>query len=711
MDDIVYQELKLLTSTLAKANGDNSQGLNTFVTKLVICMYLDALEDNLNIQDEFEHVVATDGTNAVDFFKTLFANLERKYPDFSILFSNTDIPVFDSSARSQFLTCCRLTWLDVSPIIIGDVFQGAIPVSQRRNYGAHYTSENNVLKLIKPLFLDSLYQDFNKAKTSKATLKAFLERLGTLNILDPACGCGNFLIVSFTELKKLEKQALSILQETNSYVSINNFYGIEIDRTASQLAALSMTIVQKIYDKSCVDTPNINCANALTVDWNTILPATKCSYIVGNPPFLGVNSMSAEQKTWLRNVYPKNAHLGSADFVTGWFVKSSDYMLSNKQLKTALLATSSICQGEHVKVLWELLLDKGIHINFAYTAFPWLNGASNNAVVDCVIVGFSYSSCNPILMVYDYKSKHTNTIRCSCISPYLIPCKKPVVVERRNTAFNKTVTLCIGNKPLDGGTLILSEKDRSALLETCPEAERYIRKLIGSNELIKNINRYCLWLIDDDCWKTIPEIVERVEACKKWRYSCISTGDAYTIRDKPWRFREHHDADTAIVIPVLSSYFREYIPIAFKEPMSIVGAQAFMVPNGSYYEFGVITSKMHMAWNRLTSGRLQTSLRYSRDMAFNTFIWPDTNDTQKEKIENLARDILNIRAKYSVPLGELYNSDTMPDDLKLAHSRLDKFVETCYSDRPFHSDEERVSFMLDLYTKAVISETADLSNF
>ena len=772
-------KLTRLLDTLAQRNNisdENMQQLNSFMVRILFCFFAEdtgvfGMGDDNVFSNAFNKLVDREGSNAKQFFEDIFnvfntkeherEHLENKvaneifefpYVNGGLFAEPSFIPDFDVVTRNQFIDCGKLSWSEISPAVFGSMFQGAMSEEERRNMGAHYTSEENILKVIKPLFLDDLYAEFEELKKKAEPLKLgaatakradssrrknfavrkmfydFLEEVGKLKFLDPACGCGNFLLVTYKELRTLENAVFDYINEgafTDSFININQFYGIEIEDWPVEIAHVSMWLMQHLMNQQAnarfgsnissiplKSTATIVRANALTTDWNDILPASECSYIIGNPPYGGTTFTTDEQKQWLKDVYPPKYKLGYADYVTAWFVKASEYMLLNKNVHAAFVSTNSICQGEQVNTLWGLLLDKGIHINFAYKPFQWSNNAADKAAVFCVIVGFSFKRTqSPNLITHDSKTNLLAAEKCICISPYLTDCRAPTIVKSRNNALQRDINLAFGNKSADGGRLILTYEDGQKLLNDHPNLKPFLKRFIGSSELMKSEFRYCLWLEEDyrDRWSTIPEITSHVEDCRLWRYAQVKTGAAYKVKDKPWRFCQLasiSNPERALVVPRVSSERRKYVPIGFVKKDTIVGDSAFLLPNATYYDFGVLTSLMHNVWIRFTSGRLKSDIRYSRDMTFNTFVWPDVSDEQRDEIDKLAKEILLTRVDFETQftLGEMYNPENMPDELKDVHNRLDAAVERAYREEPFNDDEERLSFLLDLYSKAIAAE-------
>lgn len=771
-------KLTRLLDTLAQHNNisdENMQQLNSFMVRILFCFFAEdtgvfGMGDDNVFSNAFNKLVDREGSNAKQFFEDIFTvfntkehereHLENKVANEILEFPYVNgglfaepgfIPEFDVVTRNQFTDCGKLSWSEISPAVFGAMFQGAMNKEERRNMGAHYTSEENILKLIKPLFLDDLYAEFEELKKKADPLKLgaatakradssrrknfavrkmfydFLEEVGKLKFLDPACGCGNFLLVTYKELRTLENEVFDYINEgafTNSFINIDQFYGIEIEDWPVEIAHVSMWLMQHLMNQQAnarfgsnissiplKSAATIVRANALTTDWNDILPASECSYILGNPPFGGTTYTTDEQKQWLKDVYPPKYKLGLADYVTGWFVKASDYMLQNKHVHAAFVATNSICQGEQVNTLWGLLLDKGIHINFAYTSFKWTNEAAGKAGVTCVIVGFSYMSKQyPMLFTVDVKTNELTSDKCICISPYLTNCSRPVIIERRSTAFIKDINLLFGNKPTDGGHLILTYDEGQKLLAEQPDLKLIIKKYIGSSELMKSEFRYCLWLQSNDSLINLnnKNILDRFEKVRIFRERSpkIRTRKAAST---PWRFGElakNANPERAIAIPAITSSNRFYIPLGFINSDYIASNKLYIVATSEMYYFGVLSSRMHMVWMKLTSGRLETRYSYSRDLTFNTFVWPEVSDEQRDDIDKLAKEILLTRIDFETQftLGEMYNPENMPDELKDVHNRLDAAVERAYREEPFKDDEERLSFLLDLYSKAIAAE-------
>ena len=684
-------KLTRLLETLAAHNTlkqENLHSLNEFIRRVLFCLFAEDTGIFSNQEDifstTFASLTAKDGSDCQQFFYDLFTVLDTPedirqnlkhipheilqfpYVNGGLFREKSFIPQFDVKTRNQLIDCGRLKWKEISPAVFGAMFQNAMNPEKRRNMGAHYTSEENILKLIKPLFLDELTAEFDdidknyvQESVRKKKFLALQDKISSLKFLDPACGCGNFLIVSYRELRRLENKILEQVY-TSCFldiqyaikVNINQFYGIEIEDWPAEIAHLSMWLMEHVMNQETAlkfghtvpsiplkSSATIKPWNALTTDWNDVIKAKECDYILGNPPFGGAVTTTKEQKEWLQNVYPPKYKINRVDYVSAWYVKACDYMMHNKSIKAAFVSTNSICQGQQVEILWGLLIGKGININFAYTSFPWTNAATNAATVTCIIVGFSYIKKNEN---YLFEINKDNILICKkvkLISPYLIEESSLSIVRACSKAINAINEIHFVNMPVDGGNLLLSYEEGQNLINSSRPATKFLKKFVGSDELINGGHRYCLWLKEEDRteWELIPYIMEKVNACRKYREESKHSGDAYKLRNKPWSFREHRNPKSAIVIPSVSSARRKYIPIDIVNHDTIVSNLAFLIPDGDYITFSIIVSRMHMVWMRLTSGRLGTGYRYSRDLTYNTFVWPDLTDEQKDKLKQSAK--------------------------------------------------------------------------
>lgn len=605
--------------------------------------------------------------------------------------------------------------------------------------------KKNILKVIKPLFLDALETELhnilNLTTNKKKRLIEFQSKLASIKCFDPACGCGNFLVIAYRELKRLElKTVESILSfdinkdrsvlsdwiEEYSKVSIDQFYGIEIESFPVEIARVSMWLMEHVMNKQfgtllgevipsipLKDTAHFTCANALRLDWEAIItPSSNGLYIFGNPPFNGSATMTAEQKKDLLFVAKGIPKARSLDLVNAWYLKSAEFLEkhSSANIACAFVSTNSICQGELVFPVWHKLLSLDIHIDFAHTTFKWSNEARNNAGVYCVIVGFSKKkkkTCK--LFTYETVTSAPSMCIVESINPYLIPFQDDIFVELRSKPLSAKLPMVRGNQLSDGGCLILTEEERAYFLKHDPSCAPMIRKLVGSKEMLHGTLRYCLWLPGysvEEIYKH-PLVQQRVDACRAFRLDDDRADLTKTFAETPHLFaqRTQPDGVPAILIPRVSSERREYIPMDFVGSDVISTDANHMVPNGTLYDFGILESRMHMTWMRTVCGRLKSDYRYSRDLCYNTFPWPKVSDNQRELIANLASNILMIRESYpDMTLAELYDPDKMPDDLRKAHCELDAAVEKLYRRRPFANDEERLAHLFKRYEKLVDGE-------
>ncbi len=633
---------------------------------------------------------------------------------------------FTAKMRKQLLECCAFDWSEISPAIFGALFQSIMNKDARRNIGAHYTSEKNILKLIKPLFLDDLWDEFNKIKKSANKLKDFHAKLRTLKFLDPACGCGNFLVITYRELRKLEHKILKELDAMGQLeldvknliqLNVDQFYGIEIEEWPAQIAQVAMWLVDHQMNSSAsrkfgqhfariplVTSATIVNGNALRIDWNTVVPKTELSYILGNPPFGGKHYQSKAQRED-QNLIMHSIKSGSdLDFVACWFVKASEFVRDTK-ICFAFVATNSITQGEQVPLLWTYLFKSGLKIMFAHRTFQWSNEAKKMATVQCVIVGLAPFEPKT-KRLFDYASPkgdpHERIV--TNISPYLIEGPDAFVFKQQTPLCPVPETRC-GSKPSDGGNLILTDAERDALLSVEPKARKYLKRYIGSEEFLNGNPRWCLWLdgIPPSELRSMPNVMRRVDAVRQFRLA--STAEpTRKAAETPGRFffvsQPEHEY---ILIPEVSSERRPFVPIGFVNPNIISSNTNYLIAKPSKYIFGVLQSTMHMAWLRTVAGRLESRYRYSGSMVYNNFPWPlNATPKQKEAIEQAAEGVLAVRKQFpNSSLADLYDPLTMPPALVKAHHALDKAVDAAYGKRQFASEAERVAFLFEEYQKLV----------
>lgn len=643
---------------------------------------------------------------------------------------------FNSQMRQILMDCCRLDWGKISPAIFGSLFQSVMDSTARRNLGAHYTSEKNIMKLIKPLFLDELWDEFSTAGENHHKLRELHRKISKLRFLDPACGCGNFLITAYRELRLLELAIVEkllkgqMVTNINQYfmVDLDQFYGIELGEFPSQIAQVAMFLIDHQCNMMVADrfgeyipliplqkSAIIVNDNALRIDWQGIIKPLegeveelRFHYILGNPPFVGHQWRNDEQMKDMELVFGDSKRAGRLDFVAAWYLKAADYMktvsIKQKQFtKTAFVSTNSICQGEQVGILWNELLTKyKIKIHFAHRTFKWNNEASGNAAVHVVIVGFSnYDS--PIKKLYEYNTikGEPREVNVKNINPYLTE-GKDICIDSRNKPIHGYSEMTKGSQPTDGLHLILTPEERQELLEVEPQANRWVFPFIGGEELLNNKKRYCLWL--KDCTpkelKEMPQVLKRVDAVKKWRL----TSKTKSVRDFssfPTLFtQDRQPSSTYLAMPRVSSENRLYIPMGFLEPEIIAHEKLIVIPNAELFLFGVLQSLMHMSWTRYVSGRLESRISYSPSV-YNSFPFPETpSEKQKQAVEEAAQAVLDARAQFpDSSLADLYDPNTMPPVLVKAHQQLDKAVDLCYRPQPFTSEAKRIEYLFELYEK------------
>jgi len=633
---------------------------------------------------------------------------------------------FDRPMRDTLINSCTLDWSKISPAIFGAMFQSVMNDDERHDIGAHYTSEENILKLIHPLFLDGLRDEFDKIKKLSQALRRerlvkFHDKLASLTFFDPACGCGNFLVISYRELRLLELEVLELLLGKDRVfdihgeikVNVNQFYGIEIEEFPAQIAQVALwlvdhqmnLLVRERFGTYFVRIPltaaaSIHNTNALTTDWETVIPKSELSYILGNPPFLGSKVMSDSQRKEVTAIFSGVKNGAILDYVTCWYKKAAQY-IQGTEIEVAFVSTNSICQGEQVPILWPELMNKhGIKINFAHQTFKWSNEARGKAAVYCVIIGFSLADREE-KKIYQYATVTGEPAETSAkqINAYLVDFDMIFIISRSKPLCN-VPPMNFGNMPLDGGHLLLSDSEKEDFIKKEPKAETYIKPLISAREFLNGMRRWCIWLVDADPadLRKMPEVLKRVEAVKNFRLASIAPSTRNHAAT-PSLFRDRNHPDYFIVVPRVSSETRKYIPMGFFDHNSIASDTCMIIPNGTAYHFGILTSTMHMAWMRYVCGRLKSDYRYSKDIVYNNFPWPNPTEKQKETIEKAAQEILETRAKFpNASLADLYDPVAMPPALTKAHQKLDKAVEAAYS-RSFVDDGQRVAFLFELYQK------------
>lgn len=743
-------QISLLHEALQKANF-TGRDLEVFLTRLLFCLFADdtgIFGDNSQflklIQNTREDGKDT-GAAISELFQVLNqphaerqTNLDEalkafEYINGSLFAEQTRIPAFDYDLRKQLIESAELDWSDISPAIFGAMFQGVLEVHSpsenrketRRELGAHYTSERNILRLINPLFLDDLWAEFEKVKRNKKKLEEFHNSLSTLTFFDPACGCGNFLVIAYRELRKLENEVVAVLYGdsqrglldigTQCRVNVGQFYGIEIDEAAAHIARVALWITDHQMNQITADrfgttrptvplisTPHISHGNSLRTDWNEVLPAEKCSFVISNPPFFGYSLQTKEQKEDMALVFRQLAGAGVLDYVCAWYAKAADYLDINPKIECAFVSTNSISQGEQPAVLWADLLSHGIVINFAHRTFKWNNEGKGVAQVHCVIIGFSKQS-RPQKFIYSYEDIRAEpTInKAKNINAYLVDAEN-VLIQRRSSHISPNAPLMFrGSQPTDGGHLLLSDEEKAELLRVEPEAEPFIKKFLMGEEFINGISRWCLWLtnIEPQQIKRLPWVMKRLEAVKNMRLQS-SKEATRKLASTPYLFGEiKQPTSDYLALPSVSSERRQYIPIDYLNKEIICGNKIYCVPNASLFDFAVLQSSMHMAWTRAVCGRLKSDYNYSIMVVYNNFPFPDTpTGTNFSQIAAAAQTVMDTRqSNNGATLADLYDPLSMPAELNEAHQNMNALVDKAYGYTGNDSEEERVAFLFGLY--------------
>ena len=796
-----------------KASGYAGHPLEVLLVRLLFCLFADdtAIFPAQGLRAFIEERTAPDGSDTgprlAQLFQVLNTPEERRsqnldeqlaafpYVNGKLFDESLPIADFDAPTREALLDACALDWSAISPAIFGSLFQSIMDSAARRNLGAHYTSEENILKLIKPLFLDELRAEFERVKGQRNRLFDFHKKLRALTFFDPACGCGNFLVISYRELRALELQVLRAAASLQGHagqrsvdvhqligINVDQFYGIEIEEFPAQIAQVALWLVDHQMNLAVseefgqyfariplVTSPRIVHGNALTLDWGDVLPPSQCSFVLGNPPFVGAKFMSDAQRADTRAVFSGIEGAGLLDFVAAWYVKAARYMQQAAWLplppagegggegtpapaadgqgwgpvahpqapgsssaagphpnlppegegaRAAFVSTNSITQGEQVGVLWGWLLAQGLHIHFAHRTFAWSNEARGKAAVHCVIVGFGLQDL-PGKLIYEYEDikGEPHAVPAANINPYLVDAPD-VVLPRRSRPICDVPAIGIGSQPIDDSNYLFTTEERDAFLASEPASAPYFHRWLGADEFLNGYERWCLWL--GDCppnqLRSMPEVMKRVQAVKTFR---LKSKRAQTLRaaGTPTHFgTELIPRQPYILLPKVSSERREFIPFGFMQPDTFCSDLVFMLPNGSLFHFGILSSTMHNAWVRAVCGRLESRYRYSAAIVYNNLPWPFcTPDSEQNKasaptqqaqtaIENEAQAVLDARAQFAgSSLADLYDPLTMPPALLKAHQRLDAAVDKAYQlaggPKSYAGDAERVAFLFTLYQR------------
>lgn len=717
---------------------EDLHSLNVFLSRLLFCFFAEdtGIFDEGIFTNSISSYTQEDGSDLNLFFGSLFEILNRSIidrtttPDYLNIFPYVNgglfskrypLPIFSAKSRRMIIDSGKLNWSQINPDIFGSMMQAVVHTEQRSGLGIHYTSVPNIMKVIEPLFLDDIREDFQRNFNNINRLEKILSRLSNIRIFDPACGSGNFLIIAYKEIRKLEIEIFKQIGKISSQMSLpfscidlSQFYGIELDDFACEIAILSLWLAEHQMNIMFKDTfghanpslplkngGNVVCGNATRVDWETICPKNKNAeiFILGNPPYLGSRNQDVNHKNDMKQLFEENYK--SLDYVTCWFLKACTY-IKDTTAQVAFVSTNSICQGEQVALFWPLVLKHDVHIRFAHQSFKWTNNAKHNAGVICVIIGLS-SNVKDECRIY----KNNNYQIVKSINPYLTEGSN-MYIARRSKPFNSSMPKIVyGNLLNDAGYLVLSEDEKNILVSYDKRSIKFIKNYVGSREFIRGEKRFCLYIPDEDIdiANSILPIKQRLDCVRKHREKSTEKSTREMARHPHRYYFMSHKNTNSFIIPRTSSERRDYIPIGFLTSQDIISDAAQAVYDAETWVFGIISSRMHMTWVRAVAGRLKSDYRYSSALCYNTFPILDLTMKQKETITFHVYDVLEEREKYSEKtIAELYDPDKMPEGLKKAHHNLDLAVEICYRSKAFDSDEERLAYLFKLYNEMTSKE-------
>jgi len=727
-----------LFDEIKKDNPDNSpefiHSLNVFFTRVLFCYFAEdtnIFDDNLFSYSVESHT-QSDGSDLDAFLNRLFLVLDTHENDRKNLPAYLDkfpyvngglfkgaikCPQFTSKSRQLLIESGNSNdWSSINPDIFGSMFQAVISPKNRGNLAAHYTSVPNILKVIEPLFLDELKKEYEKAIGNENKLKKLLYRISNIKLFDPACGSGNFLIIAYKELRRLE---INILEQLGGFmfsgIYLHNFYGIELDDFAHEIAKLSLWLAEhqmnvEFFDKFGRTSPtlplkeagNIICGNACLLNWDNICPKSINDeiYILGNPPYSGARKQNSQQKSDINHVFSFFKGRGGLDYISCWFYKGAEY-IENTNYGFSFVSTNSICQGNQVSLLWPLIFEKSLQISFAHQTFKWKNNAKDKAGVSVVIVGVKDDKFIQRKYVYKKNIK----IETNKISPYLTP-NSNLIVFPRSKPLRNVPEVVYGNQAIDGGFLTLSELDKIDIINKDSRAEKFILRLYGGNGLINGISQYCIWVTEDNYSEAvqIEEFKNRFDKVLNFRKNGGQV--ARSLVDIPYRFRYVHESkESIILIPSTSTEERIYLPVDIKFGKVQTLHSVQVIYDADIYILSFLLSNIHFLWVKAVAGGLETRIGYSNTICYNTFPFPDVNSNQEQDLRSCALRILSVREKHpEKTLAQLYDPDKMPEDLKEAHRLNDEAVERCYRSAPFNSDEERLEYLFKLYEKMIEEE-------
>ena len=734
--------------------GYTGHDLEQLLVRLLFCLFADdtgIFQPKDIFLQLIENDTRPDGSDAGMILSQLFDVLDKPegqrqkglsgeldafpYVNGRLFSGRLEIPVFSAKMREHLLDAARHDWSGVSPAIFGSLFQSVMGAKERRASGAHYTTETNILKVIGPLFLDELKAELAKISGRKtgreSALKEYLAKMSRMTFFDPACGCGNFLVIAYREIRRLELEALRLLYPQDiidaallSRVTVDQFYGIEYQEFPARIAEVAMWMMDHIANNEIneafrtnyariplKDSAHILHGDALEADWAALLSPEKCSFIMGNPPFIGAKYQTELQRAQVRRVAGLSGGGGTLDYVAAWFIKAGQYMGSNPRVRVAFVSTNSITQGEQVAQLWPILFDRlHMEIFFAHRTFSWGSEARGKAHVHVVIIGLSHHDNEPdekrLFSYPDIKGDPVESTH-SALTAYLFDAKgvadRHLVVVGTSREINGAPELRYGSQPIDGGHLIFDAPSRSAFLERNPTLAKYVRPFVGSVEYINGGKRWILALQDASPDEMrAPDVKAMLEKVRKFRLeSARPVTRQLAVSPASFAFTTIPKSPF-LVVPEVSSERRQYVPIGWLEPPTIPSNLVRALEGATMWHFGVLTSRLHMAWLGHVGGRLKSDYRYSNALVYNTFPWPEASPTQHTKIEKLAQAVLDARSAYPTSsLADLYDPDTMPSNLRKAHDALDLAVERLYRSAPFASDRDRVEHLFGRYEALV----------
>lgn len=740
-----------------KASGYQGHDLERFLVRLLFCLFADdtgIFEPRGIFEDLISRRTNRDGSDVGAWLSHLFGvlntptdrrqrNLDEDLQQFpyvngDLFRERLEIPAFDPAMRTRLCQACAFNWEKISPAIFGSLFQSVMDRGERRAQGAHYTTERNILKVIEPLFMDGLRAEFQRLTERRDSgrhraIEAFHDRLASLRFLDPACGCGNFLIIAYRELRLLEIEVLKALRKSGqmgfkfvavSKLDVDQFYGIEINEFPALIAEVALWMMDHIMNNQLSKeffesflriplrrSPHIHPVDALETGWETVIRPEDCSFILGNPPFGGAKYQSPTQREQVRRIAQLGGTGGTLDYVTAWFIKAGAY-LQNSQAKIGFVATNSITQGEQVAQLWPILFERyGLEIAFAHRTFAWGSDARGVAHVHVVIIGLCRRDMeSPIKRLFSYSDLKGMPVESQhvALTPYLFDAgsvvNRHLVVKERSRPLSDAPVLMSGTQPIDDGNFIFTNEERSDFIRDEPLAARYLRPFVGSIEYINGEQRWILSLqsAPPNELRRMPAIIERMRRVRAFRQES-KRKSTLAIANTPERYNVTVVPEAPfLVIPEVSSERREYVPIGWLEPPVIPSNLVRVLLEADLWHFGVLTSAMHMAWLRQIGGRLKSDYRYSIGIVYNTFPWPEADEAQRARVRTLASAVLDARREFpNSTLADLYDPDVMPHPLRQAHQRLDAAVDRLYRSQAFAGDRDRVEHLFGLYERLV----------